>query len=953
MGASGSGHSGATFGSTEANPLGLSLGFVEGLALVSLRDRTIADGLVIRALDLELVDVTFPLDLKGGAEEFQRRATKLRTLVVELSVEALARSLQAGLTRAGSPITALALRPDDGALALEAELAIHDRRARITGQLALAPAEPREVRLVVSELLELGYFPVSAAQLPAQLTAAIRHVFAPFGERTTETLRRSGASSVGLDVVDALLWALIPQSGWKVPQHADAPLVRLDVRADGVIRLEVGDLSVLGTERGNLSVSGRVAVAPSVLAALARDDAAGLARGADEKLTRGDVAGAFHAMRDRLDASLGPDALLERVLSLGSAEVSLHADTRDLARDQLAKRPDSVPALLALGRIAAYDGDFAQAFESFERAARVLRDAQKKRAAGAAYLAASKAAKAGSTERVRVLEEAIALLPDDVDALNGLVEELPRLGRATAAVRAARRLANLETTTAGRVAAYAAAGDLLREHLADPVQAKREYERALKLAPDDDRANEGLARAIMDQGDPRRAATIFDRLIAKAERAGDKTRAARLSLLLGDLWRTLDPDAAMARYRRAKELAPSDLSVLARLAEVATGAGRGEAALEAIEQSIPLLEAAHGEEARAEALKLRLQAGALLEAQPSRADDAIAHFEAALALAPSSKEALFALAGLYERAGDAKKRARVLTRHAALAAADGDLDTASAQWVTVLDLAGDDRALIAETRRAIAEAPTNRRHAGLLDATITAAEREGDHGAVIEAIDRRLLLDTTDAERAGLLARLGAALEGAGRASEAARAYEEALAKRPDEMRAISALTRLYRERNDGERLASVLDRATRVARTPEDRAQLLGERARLLAATRREGDALDAANRALTEAPESTELLALATELALKLSRFDEARAFAERRLAVLARAPGDTRDLARATHLDLARAAGGLDDRGLVVRALESALALSQLSTPDGRQIAARLARELQLAQRFEELA
>src|SRR5688572_3954396 len=189
------------------------------MALVSLRDKRLFDGLIIRALDLELTDVSFPLDMEGGAEAFQRRSTKLRTLVADLSVEAFARHLQAGLTATQSPVRKLVLRPDQGVLSLEADLVLQDKKSRIVGQIAIAPAEPRAVQLVVTELAELGYFPVSSVLLADQLKNAIRHLLEPLGEKTADSLSRRGPGSIALDAVGAFFHALMPRNGWKVPAH--------------------------------------------------------------------------------------------------------------------------------------------------------------------------------------------------------------------------------------------------------------------------------------------------------------------------------------------------------------------------------------------------------------------------------------------------------------------------------------------------------------------------------------------------------------------------------------------------------------------------------------------------------------------------------------------------------------------------------------------------------------
>src|SRR5262249_28066349 len=161
------------------------------------------------------------------------------------------------------------------------------------------------------------------------------------------------------------------------------------------------------------------------------------------------------------------------------------------------------------------------------------------------------------------------------------------------------------------------------------------------------------------------------------------------------------------------------------------------------------------------------------------------------------------------------------------------------------------------------------------------AELEGDPHALIEALDRRLLLDDPAEVHAELRARSGAALERAGRISDAMRAYESAVRANPQQLEAVAALSRLERERRDHERLSQILEDAANNAPQGPDRAALFAERAMLLAATGFEAEAFEDARRALAErdVAESvrSELLPLATTLALRLGRHDEARAYAE----------------------------------------------------------------------------
>lgn len=923
----------------EANPLGLSLGFIEGMALVSLRDHAVASGLVIRALDLELLDVTFPLDLNGGAEEFQRRSTRLRTLVLELEVAAFARYLERGLAETGSPLKNVQLRAENGAIALEAELVLQDRRARVLAQLVFAPSEPREAKLVLSDVLELGYFPLSALSLPEQLEAAVRALLEPFGERSVESLHRTGAGSIALDVVGALFFGLFPRNGWKLPQHEDVPIQRLFVQ-DQTIRLELGDLSSIASPSEGKTPE-------TVLRALAKDDAGGIAASAEKLLASGEVVGAFAEMRAKLDPSGGPEVLMERLLSLGTAEPRLFADAGDLANDLLRRRPNTVSAMAAKARIAMYQGDARTAYDLFERTAKALREQGKRRQAGYAFIAASRTAKRESPERARVLEEAIALLPDEIEALSGLVEELPALGRASAAVRAARRLASLAETADMRVRAHTIAGDLLRGPLADPVQAKREYERALKSAPEDELALEGLARAVTDGGEPRRAATLFEKLIARAEAEQDAPRASRLSLMLGELWRPLDAEAAMVRFRRAHELDPKNLAALAKLAQAASEAGRTEAALDAVERALPMV----ASDDAPELLELRLRAGGLLARDPDRAQEAIGHYESALRIDPKNLEASAALRDLYELTGDDLKLGPVLSRYANALVEAGQLDQAALRYRELALWSSRDRAGLAAVRQAlIAALLRDRKSRSLLDALVDVSELEGDSGLVVEAIDRRLLLDDEAPVRAGLLERFGAALERSNRVPDAVRAYEEAVARHSFSVRAIEALVRIYREKEDHQRLAAALERAAAIATDSPDRAAFLGERAKILASLGRDAEAFEAIQRAIEEEPEDQELLPVATQLAIRTGRFAEARIYATKRLAVVEEMAPEVRV---SIHLDLARAAEGAGDRDSLIAELERALSLADPAGESARSIAARLVRELHLSNRTEALS
>lgn len=931
--------------SPEPTSLGFSLGFIEGSALVSLTDRRLAEGLVVRALDLQLAEVEFPLNLEGGAESFQRRSTALRSLVLDVHVELIGRALTEALE--DGPLESVHVRTEGDRLTVEVGLA----DATFVGTVLLSHDADRTVRLHLLDPIVVGPSKIDAWSIPPLLLDAARRALGAESERIAESLRLAGATTFAIDPADALLWGLLPPHGWKVPHHDEAPVHRVSITPTGFVRVALGAPSKHAD-----TDAGTAADEQDVLRALARDDiekSLGLAR---EKLDRGDAVGAFTEMRNRLDASGGPDALVARLLALGATVERLFDETNDLADDRLEKDPADVRALLAKGAIASAEVRADEAADAFERAGRKLKAEAHRRAAGLAFRAAAAAVarlrkKGSAKRRVRLLEDTIALRPDDTVALSALVSALPAQGRAPAAVRAARRLANLANDIDTRVLAHVSAGELLRDPIGDLPQAQREFERALRIREDDPAALEGLARAVMDAGEPRRAAVIFEQLIERAEADGQRDRAARMSLALGDLWRPLDAEAAMLRFQRARELDRTSVPALARIAEVAIEHGGNEAAMEAVESALPMLDEGRIGGDRAAALSLRLTAGRLYEEHADLIEEAIVQYDAALALAPNTTEALVALSRLYERQGNTQHRAEVIDRHAKLLVGAGDLEGAAKAWVEEARIHKDDPKRVERIRSAIVEGLAKERsHRGLLDALVEIASLGDDASAQIDAIDRRLLLDDPPQVRAPLLTRLGAAFESAAREVEAARAYEEAVACDERSKEAIHALSRIYRSRDDHERLAGVLALAGHLAVSDEERGELLTERARLLRTLGRDDEAYASIQDALKAAPESSAALAVATKLAIKLNDHEAAKRHALHRLA---QSESLTADKKLPIYVDLARVAEATERRDELIDALEHARDLADPESETGRQIAARLARELYGAERLEELA
>lgn len=644
---------------------GFVLELAEGRALLTAPARALATGVELVALDVWLPDVEFPLDLARGAARFRDTESRLVRLVVDLDLEVLARRLSAALEERDASLSRLEVSVDRGLFLLEGDLEASGDRVPITATLVFTPGLDRTLRVVFAD--EHRYGPSNAApeRLVHCVSEGLGALLALSGVAASVTL--VGLSTLTLDPMGPLLAALFQRSGFRVPSCEETSMVGAQVTARGRLRLVIG---LEGSRRyeDDLRDEDRLS-ADRALRLLAREDAAELVAPARELVGRDPLA-TFQLLRSRLDASGGPRALLARLLQLGTSHPGLVAEVGDLIRDLRTEAQDDAGLLLAAAQVAERTGDEPAASQAYERAARALQREGHLRAAGHALIAAARVGLFDVERRARLADQAEALLPEHPRALAALAYALPDVDRVAQAVRAARRWAKVARSEAEAAAAHVLAAELLRDRLRDLAQAKREFERALRIDPRHARAMEGLARALVEQGDPRRASQLLEQLAARAEDEARTETAARLSLALGDVWRRIDPDAALVRYRRAAELDPRDPEPYRRVADTALGAGRFELALEALEEVRALLKkelvelevrgvsGSVSRRAEQQLAGLHLRMGEINERFLERPAEALACFEAALALDPDAHEARQAVERLEPRASAQTQLAR-------------------------------------------------------------------------------------------------------------------------------------------------------------------------------------------------------------------------------------------------------------------------------------------------------
>lgn len=202
------------------NPLGLSIDFMFGRGYLWSKQVQLSDWIALDALRMEIPDLQFPFDARGGLHRFRHT----RCLVREIELSISESGLQDMLLRAAQSIEGfegLQVRFLEDAIHVSLRMRFFGAHTHLSFRVALVPPEPAradEIHLSLYDYRAYGPLPYPARLLAHELVTALLQ---------TPTLRPPGRGrsfSVGVagDILSfrplkLILLHLFPKHGWKLP----------------------------------------------------------------------------------------------------------------------------------------------------------------------------------------------------------------------------------------------------------------------------------------------------------------------------------------------------------------------------------------------------------------------------------------------------------------------------------------------------------------------------------------------------------------------------------------------------------------------------------------------------------------------------------------------------------------------------------------------------------------
>jgi tetratricopeptide (TPR) repeat protein len=403
-----------------------------------------------------------------------------------------------------------------------------------------------------------------------------------------------------------------------------------------------------------------------------------------------------------------------------------------------------------------------------------------------------------AAEAIAALKRVLELDGADAAALEALASLYRREARWGDLAGILARARDLAQDEASRVSCQLQVAGLHENELADDEAAVEAYRAVLGL---DDRHPDALAGLERLYTKLDRFAELNRVYEKQAEIATDPREQVRALAKSASIWEEKlgNPHKAIERNEAVLSLDGSNLAAVKNLEALYRRECQWEKLIAVLTHHCGLTQD------RRELVSLEVQVGEVWWKELARVDRAEAMFSHALQIEPESREAVSALARLYERSGNWNLALEMLQREAKLAATPADVVAIHARIGRIQEEMLQDRAAARVAYgRALDVDPG---HVPSLRALRAIAEGERDREAYLRLLLAEARYTEDDLGRAKLHHEAGRIhQEERDDPDGAARLYEEALRRVPDFLPAARPLADLYVARADWPRAEAVLD---------------------------------------------------------------------------------------------------------------------------------------------------
>ncbi len=602
------------------NPLGLNLDFMFGRGYLWANRERLSDWITLESLRMEIPDLSFPFDARGGLNRFRNTRCLVREIEFAISEVGLGDLLRQAADQLDR-FQDLQVRFLDDAVHISVRVQAFGSDTYVSFRAALIPPEPAradEIHLSLYDYRAFGPLPFPARLVAFELMTGLLNtpLLRPPGRGQSFTVGVAG-DILSLRPLKLLLLHIFPRVGWKLPNLSGVLLEGARIRPGVLtIRASTRDEDWHQARSTTYQLSGTREGAHALAAYEAKD----LFANADQALFDGQIRQAMNLLAGYRDIYGLHTELVSRALDclLADPSPSNLAEAESMCRELQRDDPDDLRALLARPAMAQVSGGYDDVVEHFEHLARVLRDRGETADWILAQLAlAQHLADRQPEEAAARLREVLKASPRNRIALEQLRDLYGRLGEQAGLEEVLKRLTGVYTDRQTLKNTYLRLARHLMDREGELAEARLYLEKVLRLDPTELEALNTLGESYVLSDEPLRALKAFGSAARAAEAAGHERQAATLLYRVAHLWRDElgDTGQALLTCRRALGLwqPDDDPTVQLEHAEVLEFAARLCEERERLEEAtdywmetIPLLEKL-AERARSRAASSRVE----------------------------------------------------------------------------------------------------------------------------------------------------------------------------------------------------------------------------------------------------------------------------------------------------------------------------------------------------------
>ncbi len=328
--------------------LGFSLSLIEGRGVLNLEKATLFDALHIDNLEMEILDLTFPVEITRGAEAFRDTLCEVNDFQFSLLESELNRFVREMINYSSQGFEQVKLHFLKNKLMISGTYLTNKGPVNFTIKGFFSSPEEGGLRISLYDFRTYGWLPFPPPHLAVKLMEPLEEYF----------FKLLNCSSLLFDPFLLFFSSILPQMGWRAPRFDSLSLDEVNL-SRGRFRLKASSKPTDGPPpklQEDIDIS-----------LLKIREEQGFFQEGEELLSQGKISTAAQAYELRRSSYPQYSLAVERLCQIYGSDTDTFSKALGLGNEYLKEEPNSIPILNALASISYAQENWEQSAIYYQR----------------------------------------------------------------------------------------------------------------------------------------------------------------------------------------------------------------------------------------------------------------------------------------------------------------------------------------------------------------------------------------------------------------------------------------------------------------------------------------------------------------------------------------------------------------------------------------------------------